>query len=233
MSPNWCLYYKSFNNNNLSTNTRGCIAIRTFGPKFSLVSQKRIQILDAAAELISEKGFVQTSVDDVIARAGLSGKSHFYHYFKSKESLGHEVLARQFDVLADRGLSILREPTLDPIERLHVFIDSVVALQAERGGRSASPFGALATEMAAMDEGFRVRIARVFRSWTDEIAGVLEQVRDHLEDDADPMRLARFIVATLEGATTMARMKRDVSLMHGVATDLKRFVAGHVKRSAV
>jgi hypothetical protein len=31
----------------------------------------------------------------------------------------------------------------------------------------------------------------------------------------------------------MARMKRDVSLMHGVATDLKRFVAGHVKRSAV
>lgn len=195
------------------------------------VTQKRLQILDAAAELIAEKGFVQTSVDDVIARAGLSGKSHFYHYFKSKESLGHEVLARQFDVLAERGLAILREPTLDPIERLHVFIDSVVALQAERGGRSASPFGALATEMAAMDEGFRVRIARVFRSWTDEIAGLLGQVQDRLEDDADPMRLARFIVATLEGATTMARMKRDVSLMHGVATDLKRFVAGHVKKT--
>lgn len=212
---------------------RGFIVNRTFGPKFNPVSQKRIQILDAAAELISEKGFVQTSVDDVIARAGLSGKSHFYHYFKSKESLGHEVLARQFDVLADRGLAILREPTLDPIERLHVFIDSVVALQAERGGRSASPFGALATEMAAMDEGFRVRIARVFRSWTDEISGLLEQVRDRLEEDAEPLRLARFVVATLEGATTMARMKRDVSLMHGVATDLKRFVAGHVKRSAV
>lgn len=200
------------------------------GPIIPSVTTKRLQILDAAAELIADKGFVQTSVDDVIARAGLSGKSHFYHYFKSKEALGHEVLARQFDVLAERGLAILREPTLDPIERLHVFIDSVVTLQAERGGRSSSPFGALATEMAAMDEGFRVRIARVFRSWTDEIAGLLEQVRDRLEEDADPLRLARFIVATLEGATTMARMKRDVSLMHGVATDLKRFVAGHVRR---
>lgn len=198
----------------------------------SLVSQKRIQILDAAAELIADKGFVQTSVDDVIARAGLSGKSHFYHYFKSKESLGHEVLARQFDVLAERGLAILREESLDPLERVNVFIDSVVALQAERGGRSSSPFGALATEMAAMDEGFRVRIARVFRSWTEEIAGLLEQVKDRLEEDTDPLRLARFIVATLEGATTMARMKRDVSLMHGVALDLKRFVAGHVRRGA-
>lgn len=194
------------------------------------MTQKRLQILDAAAELIADKGFVQTSVDDVIAKAGLSGKSHFYHYFKSKDALGHEVLARQFDVLAERGLAILREPSLDQFERLHVFIDSIVAMQAERGGRTSSPFGALATEMAAMDEGFRVRIARVFRSWTDEIANLLTEVQDRLEEDADPARLARFIVATLEGATTMARMKRDISLMHGVATDLKRFVAGHVRR---
>jgi TetR/AcrR family transcriptional repressor of nem operon len=195
------------------------------------VNTRRIQILDAASDLIAEKGFVQTSVDDVIARAGLSGKSHFYHYFKSKEELGHEVLARQFDVLGERGLSILREPTLDPIERLHVFIDSVVAIQAERGMKAGSPFGALATEMAEKDEGFRIRIARVFRNWTTEIAALLTQAQDRLEEDADPTRLARFIVATLEGATTMARMKRDVSVMHGVATDLKRFVSGHVRRS--
>ncbi len=194
------------------------------------MNTRRIQILDAASELIAEKGFVQTSVDDVIASAGLSGKSHFYHYFKSKEELGHEVLARQFDVLGERGLAILREPTLDPIERLHVFIDSVVAIQAERGMKAGSPFGALATEMAEKDEGFRIRIARVFRNWTTEIAALLTQAQDRLEEDADPTRLSRFIVATLEGATTMARMKRDVSVMHGVATDLKRFVSGHVRR---
>ncbi len=194
------------------------------------MNTRRFQILDAASDLIGEKGFVQTSVDDVIERAGLSGKSHFYHYFKSKEELGHEVLARQFDVLGERGLAILREPTLDPIERLHVFIDSVVAIQAERGMKGGSPFGALATEMAEKDEGFRIRIARVFRNWTTEIAALLVQAKDRLEDDTDPVRLSRFIVATLEGATTMARMKRDVSVMYGVATDLKRFVSGHVRR---
>jgi TetR/AcrR family transcriptional regulator, transcriptional repressor for nem operon len=137
--------------------------------------QRRIQILDAAAELIAEKGFVQTSVDDVIAHAGLSGKSHFYHYFKSKDELGHEVLARQFDVLGERGLSILREPTLDPLERLNVFIDSVVAMQAERGGRPASPFGALATEMAerTRDSGRASRACSA--RWTEEIAGLLSR----------------------------------------------------------
>ncbi len=194
------------------------------------MTTRRLQILDAAAELIAQKGFVQTSVDDVIAHAGLSGKSHFYHYFKSKEELGHEVLARQFDVLGERGLAILRESTLEPLERLNVFIDSVVAIQAERGMKGGSPFGALATEMAEKDEGFRIRIARVFRIWTDAIAALLTQAQDRLEEDTDPQRLARFIVATLEGATTMARMKRDASVMHGVATDLKKFVAGHLRR---
>lgn len=195
------------------------------------MSNKRTQILDAAAELIAAKGFVQTSVDDVIASAGLSGKSHFYHYFKSKETLGHEVLARQFDVLAGHGLAILREPTTNPVERVYVFIDAIVALQSERGEKTSSPFGALVTEMTAMDEGSRVRIARVFRSWTEEIARLLASVQAQLEDNTEPLRLARFIVATLEGATTMARMKRDLTLMQGVAADLKRFVAGHVKRT--
>ncbi|MBM3884271.1 MAG: TetR/AcrR family transcriptional regulator [Gemmatimonadetes bacterium] len=197
------------------------------------MSQRRLQIIDAAAELIAEKGFVQTSVDDVIARAGLSGKSHFYHYFKSKDALGHEVLARQFDLLGERGLAILREPTIEPIERLQVFIDSVVAMQVERGMRGGSPFGALAGDMAEQDEGFRVRIARVFRGWIDEIAGLLREAEDRLEEGVDPVRLARFIVATLEGATTMARMKRDVGLMHGVASDLKRFVASHVRGEVI
>lgn len=196
------------------------------------MNQRRIQILDAAAELIAEKGFVQTSIDEVIAHAGLSGKSHFYHYFKSKESLGHEVVARQFDVLVDRGIGILRDATIDPIARLNLFIDSVVAQQQLAGGKSWSPFGVLATEMAEADEGFRVRIARVFRSWTDEIAGLLAQAGDRLEADADPLRIARFVVATLEGATTMARMKRDVALMQGIATDLKRFIAGHLRGRA-
>jgi hypothetical protein len=78
-----------------------------------------------------------------------------------------------------------------------------------------------------------VRIARVFRGWIDEIAGLLRQADDRLEEGVDPVRLARFIVATLEGATTMARMKRDVGLMHGVASDLKRFVASHVRGEVI
>jgi TetR/AcrR family transcriptional repressor of nem operon len=193
------------------------------------MTDRRSQIVDAAARLIAERGFQQTSIDDVIREARLSGKSHFYHHFASKEELGYEVLERQFARFAERGLAILREPMIDPLERLALFIDTVVALQAARGCREGSPFGSLAAEMADAHEGFRTRIEDVFARWSAQIEALLTEARDRLHDGVDAARLSRFIVATLEGALLVSRASRDVGALHGIAQDLKRFVMTHVK----
>ena len=191
------------------------------------MSDRRTKILEAAATLIAERGFTSTSVDDVIKGAKLSGKSHFYHYFKSKDELGYEVLSRQFERFAERGLAVLREPLIDPLERLNLFIDAVVTLQAESGGRRGSPFGSLAAELADVHEGFRVRIEAVFERWASQIRSLLWEARPQLRDDVDAVRLSRFIIATLEGAVLMTRVKRDMSVLEGIAIDLKRFIAIH------
>ncbi|MCU0617332.1 MAG: TetR/AcrR family transcriptional regulator [Gemmatimonadaceae bacterium] len=193
------------------------------------MSDRRTQILDAAAMLIAERGYTSTSVDDVIRGAKLSGKSHFYHYFRSKEELGYEVLNRQFERFTERGLAILREPMIDPLERLSLFIDAVVTLQAERGGRGGSPFGNLAAELADAHEGFRVRIEAVFERWASQIRSLLWEARPQLQDDVDAVRLSRFIIATLEGAVLMTRVKRDLAVLEGIAADLKRFIGTHVR----
>ena len=196
------------------------------------MKDRRSQILDAAASLISDHGFRMTSVDDVIREAGLSGKSHFYHYFKSKEELGYAVLNRQFERFAERGLAILREPMIDPLERLYLFIDSVVTAQAERGCKGGSPFGNLAGEMADAHEGFRERIDQVFERWAGQIESLLWEARGQLAGSVDASRLARFIIATLEGALLMTRVKRDVAMLYGIAADLKRFIGTHVRDGA-
>jgi len=193
------------------------------------MKDRRTQILDAAARLISERGYTLTSVDDVIREAGLSGKSHFYHYFKSKESLGYAVLDRQFERFAERGLAILREPMIDPLERLYLFIDSVVTAQAERGCKGGSPFGNLAGEMADAHEGFRGRIDQVFERWASQIQSLFWEARGRLAPGTDTARLSRFIIAALEGALLMTRVKRDVAMLYGIAADLKRFIGTHVR----
>jgi TetR/AcrR family transcriptional regulator, transcriptional repressor for nem operon len=196
------------------------------------MNDRRGQILDAAARVMGERGYRATSVDDVIGAAGLAGKSHFYHYFGSKQELGYAVLEHQFARFADRGLAILREPMIDPLDRLHLFIDSLVALQVADGGRSGSPFGRLAAELANGDEGFRERLAAVFARWADAVRLLLDELAGALVPGTDTRRMSRFVVATLEGGLMLARVSRDVGMLTGIAADLKRYVALHLRVAA-
>jgi hypothetical protein len=46
--------------------------------------------------------------------------------------------------------------------------------------------------------------------------------------DADPQRLSRFIIASMEGAMLLSRVTRELCVLEGIASDLKRFVALHL-----
>ncbi|HET7565117.1 MAG TPA: TetR family transcriptional regulator C-terminal domain-containing protein [Gemmatimonadaceae bacterium] len=195
---------------------------------------RRTQIVEAASTLMSRQGFLQTSVDDVIKQAGLCGKAHFYHYFKSKEELGYAVLNYQFERFTERGLAILQEPRIAPLDRLNRFIDAVVANHAAHGCQSGGPCcGNLATEMADSHEGFRERIEVVFERWAAQIQALLWEARPQLDEQVDVPQLARFIIATLEGALLMSRVKREIDVMEGIAAELKRFVASRTVATRV
>ncbi|MDQ6827744.1 MAG: TetR/AcrR family transcriptional regulator [Gemmatimonadota bacterium] len=197
-----------------------------------MANNRKSEIVDVATTLIARSGYGQTSVEDVIREAGLGGKGHFYHYFKSKEELGQAVLSRQFERFVERGLTILRQPVIDPIERLNLFIDEIVTSHAARGCQGGGPCGAFATEMAEAHEAFRRTLDAVFERWAEQIQALLWEARARLKEGVDTTRLSRFIIATLEGALLMSRVKREITVMEGIAADLKRFVAMHVREES-
>lgn len=174
---------------------------------------------------------LENRTDNLIRAAGLSGKSHFYHHFTSKEELGYEVLERQFSRFTERGLAILREPMIEPLDRLSLFIDTMVALQRERDARNGSPFGNLAGELADSHEGFRKRLDEVFDQWAGQLKTLLIEAGGQFREGVDPGRLALFIVATLEGGMLLTRAKRNAAVMAGIGEDLKGFIATHLRSS--
>ena len=62
------------------------------GARPRLTQQRRLQVLEAAREVIAERGLCDTRIADVAERAGLSAALLLY-YFKTKDNLLTEALA--------------------------------------------------------------------------------------------------------------------------------------------
>jgi AcrR family transcriptional regulator len=60
-------------------------------PKTRRGRQRRAQLLEAAEDVFSEKGFMAASIADITRRAG-TAQGTFYIYFESKEQLFREVV---------------------------------------------------------------------------------------------------------------------------------------------
>ena len=63
------------------------------------VEDRRSQILDAAFEEFSTKGFKGATIKSIAGAAGLQSPALIYHYFPGKEALFREVLGARIPVL--------------------------------------------------------------------------------------------------------------------------------------
>ena len=65
--------------------------------KYDTQNKRRNQILDCAAKLFLEKGFDNTSVNEIVEATNIS-KGLVYHYFRSKDELIQEILKRNIEM---------------------------------------------------------------------------------------------------------------------------------------
>jgi len=170
--------------------------------------ETRQRIVDAAAELIYERGVANVSLDDVRQATGTS-KSQLYHYFDDKDSLAHAVIDRQEErVLAFHKPQLGSLSSWDDIRRWR---DAVVEAQAGRGCRSGCPLGSLANALAELDVAAREQLSDAFATWeqllADGLAGMARA--GALRADADPASLAVSTMASLQGGLLLAQVERN------------------------
>ena len=91
--------------------------------------RRRGTILDAAWELIGEKGFEDTSVEEIAERSEV-GVATVYNYFGTKNDLLHALLERYIESEANLGESVLEDPPDRMVngmaELFTVYVDGMV-----------------------------------------------------------------------------------------------------------
>jgi TetR/AcrR family transcriptional regulator, transcriptional repressor for nem operon len=168
----------------------------------------RRRIVDAAADLIFERGVASVSLED-IGRATRTSKSQLYHYFGDKSDLVHAVIDRQ----SERVLAFHR-PQLGSLaswDDIQLWRNAVVEAQADRGCRSGCPLGSLANELAELDGAARAQLSGAFATWERLLADGLAHMVEAgaLRPDADPASLALSTIASLQGGLLLAEVERN------------------------
>jgi TetR/AcrR family transcriptional regulator, transcriptional repressor for nem operon len=196
-------------------------APRTAGAKRSA----KDKLLDAAVQVVRQKGYAATSVDDLCQMAGVT-KGAFFHHFESKEDLG--VAAAQYwnDFTTEFFKSAPYQKLSDPLDRVFGYID--FRRQILRG--NIEDFTCLLGTMVqeAYDTSPRIRQAcdAVISVHAARVAEDIAAAKRLYAPKAafDPEELALFTQVVLQGAFVLAKAKGGPELAVASVQHLRRYI---------
>jgi TetR/AcrR family transcriptional repressor of nem operon len=165
----------------------------------------RERILDAAQNLILDRGYVGMTVDHVLEEVGIT-KGAFFHHFKTKDDLAKALLRR----FAEKDAQIYAETreraeklSDDPLEQVLIF----VRLFEEMFEGLTEPypgclFASYVYELQQFDEETRTLIRDSFRKWRELLKEKFEVIARKYPPrvEVDAASLADVFTVVLEGA---------------------------------
>lgn len=188
----------------------------------------RERLLDEATKLVLQKGFGATSVNQLLAAAGVK-KGTLYYHFPGKDDLGLALLER-----AKVGFLASVDETLagsTPLDGLLRFFESVLERHRAKGFSGGCLFGNTVLEMSDTNSPFAESMKSLFREWIAKIEAVLRagQAQGEIRGDMPAGDLAQVIVSTIEGGIMASRLRKEEGPLKTCLQSLATFVkAGDV-----
>ncbi len=183
----------------------------------------RERLITTAAELFWRQGYAQTGVNEIIQQAGATSGS-FYHFFPAKEDLVLAVVDHVEELFESEIFGPARLRTDDPIEQVLAILDIYRGNLRDSNFGLGSPMGALAAEMSDSYPRVRLRIAKLFASWSGRVEALLEEAGPRLPKGLDRAALASTVLSTMEGAVLQARVDQSVAPLDAAIDQLRSYL---------
>ncbi len=152
------------------------------------------------------KGFNHTGIQEVLEAVDVP-KGSFYHYFKSKEDFGKQVLHFYSGQMLEWTKAAFDHPELPPLLRFRQFFDQARAKFDQAGYSGGCLVGNMSQEMGDLSQEFEclleAKMAALAGIFADQIREA--QARGEMSPDRDPVLVGNFLVNSWQGA--LLRMK--------------------------
>ncbi|GMV36683.1 MAG: putative transcriptional regulator, TetR family protein [Fimbriimonadales bacterium] len=184
----------------------------------------RQAILEAALALMSEKGFTNTSMDDILNSSGVK-KGSLYHFFASKTELGLAVL----DLYWERATIWLDDQLASlpggPLERIQRFFAGE-GFPETTGKFTGCLLGTIVAEMSLIDDRLSGRALELLNRFVDRIAEELDKAvrAGEMSAGTDTKSLARQLVTYFEGGLLIAKACQNSQALRDLAPGISALI---------
>jgi TetR/AcrR family transcriptional repressor of nem operon len=177
----------------------------------AVTAPTRARMIQVGTEVLSEKGFNSTGIDEILKRAN-APKGSFYYYFESKQEFALAVIANYEHAWDKRLTRIFSDGNASPLQRIKNYIEEGMRGMEKYGFKRGCLIGNLGQELGGLNDAFRDRIEVVFARWNSYIRKCLDEaVRiGEIRSDVDTAEIARYFWIAWEGAILQCKLHRSV-----------------------
>ena len=183
----------------------------------------RERILLAALKLFSEKGYLSTSVADILKEAGANSGS-LYHFFPTKQDVLLAVLEMYRDGIYPMLLAPAWEGVDDPVERVFALLNAYRGMLKDTACLYGCPIGSIALELHEPDPPVREMLSVNFEGWVRHVKGCLDAAKSQFPAGTDTHALATFVLTTMEGGVMQSRTHRTLDAFDASVAGLRNYV---------
>jgi len=158
----------------------------------------RQNLINAAKQLLAERGYDATSPSQILALSGC-GKGSFYHHFKGKKELCIAAMEDRVDELIHEfnELFMVERPINERLERYFL---------KPRDGLAGCRIGRIVQDPSIIDPEFHKPLQRYFAHLADHIEKALQAAIDEQQiEPVDPTATSAALLAALQGGFVLAR----------------------------
>jgi len=185
----------------------------------------RRNILERAFELIYERGYQNTSIDDILATTRVT-KGAFYYHFQNKDEMGlaiiHEVLKPK---LSERFMEPLQKEQ-DPLRLIYNLMHHLLMKDSFMKQEFGCPVSNLSQEMAPGNSDFSNALNEVTEQWKNGLIVTLANGKKSgiVRKDVNEKEAVIFIISGYWGVRNLGKLTQSKTIYQTYLRGLKAYL---------
>ncbi len=185
----------------------------------------RLTILEKAFDLIYEKGYQTTSIDDIIATTQVT-KGAFYYHFKSKDEMGLAIIN---EILKPTFLSSFIAPLQqeeNPLDAIYNLIHNLLMKNEILKVEYGCPASNFTQEMTPWNADFNKAMNELVYQWTEALSQKIEEgkTRGLVHKNVNAKQVTVFVWSGYWGIRNFGKLENGKEIYLPYLKQLKHYL---------